>query len=194
MLNANYWNNRYNDNQTGWDIGGPSTPLVEYLDQLQDKELKILFPGAGHAYDAEYAFNHGFKHVYVADFAQTAADNFFERVPTFPKAQFIVGDFFKMQDSFDIIVEQTFFCAINPELRSEYTQKMYELLPHNGKLAGVLFSFPLTEKGPPYGGSEDEYRSNFSRYFKIQTLEPCYNSIPPRRGNELFFILEKIKP
>ena len=89
MLNAEYWNNRYNESQTGWDIGEPSRPLVEYINQLTDKDIKVLFPGAGHAYDAEYMFNLGFKNVYVADFAQTAADNFFKRVSGFPEDQFI---------------------------------------------------------------------------------------------------------
>lgn len=191
MLNANYWNDRYNENQTGWDIGEPSRPLVEYLDQLKNKDLKILFPGAGHAYDAEYAFRNGFKNVFVADFAQTAADNFFNRVPNFPKEQFIVGDFFEIKESFDLVIEQTFFCAINPELRDAYTEHMHKIIAPKGKLAGVLFKFPLTEKGPPFGGSEEEYRILFSKYFHIKSLQECYNSIPPRQGNEVFFILEK---
>lgn len=191
MLNAEYWNNRYNDSQTGWDIGEPSRPLVEYINQLEDKSVKVLFPGAGHAYDAEYMFNLGFKNVFVADYAQTAAENFLKRVPHFPKEQFIVGDFFEIEKSFDLVMEQTFFCAINPDLRDAYAKHMAKILQPKGKLAGVLFKFPLTEKGPPYGGSEEEYKNRFSNHFRIQTLEECHNSISPRQGNEVFFILEK---
>jgi hypothetical protein len=191
MLNAEYWNNRYNESQTGWDIGEPSRPLVEYINQLTDKDIKVLFPGAGHAYDAEYMFNLGFKNVYVADFAQTAADNFFKRVSGFPEDQFIVGDFFEIKEAFDLIIEQTFFCALNPDLRDSYAKHMSQIINPKGKLAGVLFKFPLTEKGPPYGGSEEEYRNRFTKHFQIKSLEECYNSIPPRQGNEVFFILEK---
>ena len=49
-----YWINRYKEERTGWDIGYPSTPLKEYIDQLQDKNLRILIPGAGNGYEAEY--------------------------------------------------------------------------------------------------------------------------------------------
>jgi Thiopurine S-methyltransferase (TPMT) len=49
-----YWTNRYNDQSTGWDIGYPSTPLKEYIEQLTNKNIHILIPGAGNAYEAEY--------------------------------------------------------------------------------------------------------------------------------------------
>ncbi|MDX1544111.1 MAG: SAM-dependent methyltransferase, partial [Christiangramia sp.] len=49
-MNSEFWSTRYRDNRTGWDIGYISTPLKEYIDQLEDKELKILIPGAGNSY------------------------------------------------------------------------------------------------------------------------------------------------
>ena len=36
-----YWSQRYKDAQTGWDIGSPSTPIKEYIDQLTDKISKF---------------------------------------------------------------------------------------------------------------------------------------------------------
>lgn len=51
-----YWTTRYKEKKTGWDIGYPSTPIKAYADQLTDKQLKILIPGAGNAYEAEYFF------------------------------------------------------------------------------------------------------------------------------------------
>ena len=191
MSNTNFWNNKYLEKNTGWDIGGVSRPLVEYIDQLKDKSTKVLFPGAGHAYDAEYMFNAGFKNVFIVDVAQAAADAFLKRVPHFPKEQFLISDFFNLSESFDLIIEQTFYCAINPDLRDAYVQKMHEILNPNGKLVGVLFTFPLTEKGPPFGGSMEEYQNRFSKVFKIKTLEKSYNSINPRQGKEAFFIAEK---
>ncbi|MCK5638563.1 MAG: SAM-dependent methyltransferase, partial [Flavobacteriaceae bacterium] len=86
---------------------------------------------------------------------------------------------------------QTFFCSLSPELRSNYVEKMASLLNDNGKLIGLLFDFPLTEEGPPYGGSLSEYMNSFSKEFNTITLERCYNSIKPRDGRELFIIFEK---
>ena len=37
VLDRTYWETRYRSDETGWDLGGPSTPLKEYIDQLTDK-------------------------------------------------------------------------------------------------------------------------------------------------------------
>ena len=68
---------------------------------------------------------------------------------------------------------------------------MYSLLEEKGKLIGLFFDFKLTEEGPPFGGSLNEYLKLFSTHFNIKTLERCHNSIKPRFGRELFFIFEK---
>ena len=43
-LNESYWSTRYQQGQIGWDIGDVSTPIKEYIDQLENKELSILIP------------------------------------------------------------------------------------------------------------------------------------------------------
>lgn len=191
-LNAHYWNTRYQENRLGWDIGYPSTPLKTYIDQLDDKSLRILIPGGGNAYEAEYLFKNGFKNTSVVDLAETTKPNFLKRFPEFPEDQFLVQDFFDLEATFDLILEQTFFCALHPSLRKNYAKKMHELLSANGKLVGLLFDFPL-DGGPPFGGSVEEYRSYFEPYFTIEVLEPCYNSIKPRQGKELFFKVKHLK-
>lgn len=193
-LNKAYWENRYSANQTPWDIGYISPPLKAYTDQLTNKQLNILIPGAGNSYEAEYLFHNGFKNIYVVDFAIAPLIAFKDRVQNFPSSQLIHDDFFNLNMKFDLILEQTFFCAIDPELRKKYAKKMYSLLTDNGKLAGLLFDFPLTQDGPPFGGSKKEYLGYFSPLFNIKTMETCYNSIKPRSGNELFFIFEKGNP
>ena len=191
-LNKNYWENRYTNNQIGWNIGAISTPLKTYIDQLKDKSLKILIPGAGNSYEAEYLWNKGFKNVYVLDFAQQPLDNLKNRVPKFPQDQLLNADFFTLSNNFDLIIEQTFFCALNPILRQQYVEQMYHLLKPKGKLVGLLFNFELTEEGPPFGGNEAEYKSLFKNKFKIKILEPSINSIKERQGKELFFIFESL--
>ena len=188
---SSYWESKYATHQTGWDLGSISPPLQSYFDQLKDKSIKILIPGAGNSYEAEYLFNMGFKNVFVLDIAHQPLLNLKSRIPEFPDHQLVQKDFFEFKDQFDLIVEQTFFCALPPELRDEYVRKMYELLKLNSSLAGVLFDFPLTEKGPPFGGSREEYQKRFESLFTINTLEKSYNSHPSRAGKELFFKLTK---
>lgn len=190
-LNKAYWTKRYLSNDIPWDAGAVTTPIKEYIDQLTNKELKILIPGVGNGYELRYLYEKGFKNVYGLDFSETPINSFSKANPYFPKQQLLVDDFFEHSATYDLIIEQTFFCALQPELRPLYVNKMHSLLKPNGKLVGVLFVFPLTEKGPPFGGSLEEYEQLFSTNFLIETLQPCYNSIKPRQNNEYFIILKK---
>lgn len=190
-LNKAYWTKRYLSNDIPWDAGAVTTPIKEYIDQLTNKELKILIPGVGNGYELRYLYEKGFKNVYGLDFSETPINSFSKANPYFPKQQLLVDDFFEHSATYDLIIEQTFFCALQPELRPLYVNKMHSLLKPNGKLVGVLFVFPLTEKGPPFGGSLEEYEQLFSTNFLIETLHPCYNSIKPRQNNEYFIILKK---
>lgn len=186
----NYWEERYQNNDTGWDIGSVSTPLKEYIDQLTNKNSRILLPGAGNGYEFDYLISKGFTNVFVVDIAILPLNTIAKRNPAFT-SKLLHQDFFTLNEKYDLVLEQTFFCAIPPEMRADYATKMSEILNPKGKIAGLLFDFPLTEEGPPYGGSKEEYLSLFSEQFMIKTIKKAYNSIKPRQNKELFFIFEK---
>jgi len=186
ILDESFWDNRYKQNDTGWDIGYVSTPLKAYFDQLKNKELKILLPGGGNSYEAEYLYHSGFKNIHVIDLSKTALLNLKKRVPNFPDHNLIHKNFFDLEAKFDLIIEQTFFCALEPSLRHNYVTKTHELLLKKGKLVGLLFNIPLNVDHPPYGGTKEEYQSLFDAYFDLDIFDLSYNSIPKRRSNELF--------
>lgn len=191
-LDKAYWESKYTTDNLGWDIGHISTPLKSYIDQIKDKNLKILIPGAGKGYEAIYLFQQGFTNIFVMDIASRPLEHIKLKVPYFPADRLIEGDFFGLRSkNFDLVLEQTFFCALPPSLRNEYVLKMKSILEQGGKLVGLLFDFPLTENGPPFGGSKLEYETLFGPHFDISVLEPAYNSIKPRLGKELFFIFER---
>ncbi|WP_372752613.1 methyltransferase domain-containing protein [Mariniflexile sp.] len=191
-LSRNYWEDKYKTNDIGWDIGHIATPLKFYFDQLTNKNLKILIPGGGNSYEAEYLYNNGFKNVYVVDVSKTALNNLKQRVNSFPENQLICEDFFKLDMGFDIIIEQTFFCAIHPEHRPKYAKKTSQLLNEGGKLVGLLFNIPLNDSHPPFGGNKSEYFQYFNPYFSLEIFETCYNSIEKRNENELFIKFVKL--
>jgi SAM-dependent methyltransferase len=190
-LSGNAWDNRYLNNDIGWDLGEISTPLKVYIDQLENKEVKILIPGGGNSYEAEYLYANGFKNVFVVDVSKTAIENIHERIPNFPALQLIQGNFFNLEDGFDLIIEQTFFCAIHPDLRQDYVVKMKQLLKPKGKLIGVMFNVPLNKDKPPFGGNKEEYLGRFKPHFNIEIMNTCFNSFGNRKGRELFIKLSK---
>lgn len=181
-----YWQDKYINQQTGWDIGYISTPIKEYIDQLSDKSLKILIPGAGNAHEAAYLYKKGFEKVFVLDIADEPIQNFQNSVSGFPKTQIIHQDFFKHQGHYDLIIEQTFFCSLHPNQRKDYVNKAAQLLKKNGKLVGLLFDIDFNSPYPPFGGYKELYKDLFAEKFVMQVIETSYNSIKPRRNNELF--------
>ncbi len=260
MSDALFWDKQYRDNRTFWDIGAVSPPLEAYFQQLSDKNISILIPGCGNAYEASWLLEHGFSNLTLIDISPILTSRLHEKFaslsfsssstslppslsidssrppasltpplpfdssvsttqsllldssaslkstpsrapalssdPSTPPAslpstfRILTGDFFLLEKQFDLIIEQTFFCALPPSFRPAYAEKMYRLLHPGGKLVGLLFDrdFP---SGPPYGGHASEYQQLFEKKFTIKTLSPCYNSIPPRAGSELFLIAQK---
>jgi methyl halide transferase len=190
-LNDAYWNARWQNGETGWDIGYAAPAITEYMNQQTNKRLSILIPGCGNAYEAGWLAGNGFANITLIDIAPEAVTNLKKKFAGETKIKIICGDFFEHTGNYDLVIEQTFFCALQPEQRNAYVQKTASLLNGNGKIAGLLFNRAFEKEGPPFGGTVEEYRLVFEPYFNIQALETCYNSIPSRKGNELFILFEK---
>ena len=102
-------------------------------------------------------------------------------------------DFFDVKQIgfFDVLLEQTFFCAINPILRKKYVDKAYQILNSNGKIFGLLFEKIFNTEGPPFGGSYKDYNELFSKNFDIKTLDKTKKSVFARKGVELWMEANK---
>lgn len=189
-MNREYWNNRYQNNQTGWDIGGVSGPMKELISEITDKSAKILIPGCGNAYEALYLNGLGYENVFLCEISDIVIKAFKKNNPHFPAENCLNIDFFELEGEFDVILEQTFFCAISPDLRDQYVLKIHELLSNNGVLLGVLFNQDFSS-GPPFGGSTVEYKKRFEKLFRSVHIEACISSITPRMGNEVLIRVHK---
>ena len=194
-FDAVYWQARYDDGRDAWDTHGITPPLRAYFEQIDViAQPRILIPGAGRAYEAEYLHQLGFRQVLVADIAREALAALATRVPDFPKAHLLPADFFALPNDshYDLIVEQTFFCSLDPALRPAYAQKCAHLLRPGGTLMGLLFDteFGLVQE-PPFGGSREEYREYFAPYFEFRHFATATNSLRPRQGRELVICLKR---
>ena len=192
-LNNSFWNIRYQNNQTRWDLGEISNPIKIWFDNQENKKINILIPGAGKGHEVKYGFENGFGNIFYMDLSSCAADLFKEICPLFPKDQILTGDFFSLKKPlfFDVIIEQTFFCAIHPVLRPNYVEKTNEILKENGKIIGLLFNREFDTNGPPFGGTEKEYRGLFNSKFNFKKFENSLLSSLPRKEYE--FWIELIK-
>ncbi|SFB70838.1 Thiopurine S-methyltransferase (TPMT) [Flexibacter flexilis DSM 6793] len=189
-----YWQQRYQCAQTGWDMGEVSPPLKAYFDSITQKDIRILIPGCGNGYEADYLLSQGFTNVTMLDIAPEPIARLTQTLAPYvgKELQLIEGDFFELNQTFDLIVEQTFFCALPPVLREKYAQKMPQLLANeDSRLVGVMFNDSLNTTEPPFGGFADEYRSLLGEYMNIYKMELCANSHTARQGRELFVEIGK---
>ena len=189
-LDQEYWDTQYKNNAMGWDIGEISPAMKEYTASLENKNTRILIPGCGNSYEAEHLLNEGFTNITVIDIAPTLIENLQKKFKNNPNIQILLGDFFEHQAVYDLIMEQTFFCALPPSMRQLYVSKMHQLLSDEGKLIGLLFNIHF-ESGPPFGGSQSEYERLFESHFDFLQMDLCQNSIKPRANSELFIEFQK---
>lgn len=198
-LDPAYWDERYRIGSTGWDLGEANSGLVDAVAQRLTSSSRVLIPGAGRAYEARALWTRGHREVFVLDWSATAIEEV--RAATSAEqvgltqqqldARLLVGDFFTHRGRYDVLVEQTFFCAIAPARRGEYVRQAAELLKPGGRWIGLLFDRHFPNAGPPFGGSLAEYRGLFGEAFEIETLAPSQISVPPRRGSEAFGVMRK---
>ena len=192
LQHSEFWDRKYRDKQTGWNAGMATTPLTTFFDGLLNKDIAILIPGCGNAHEARYLLDRGFTNISILDFAPSVVEQLREEFAGSPEVKIVHSDFFHHKGQYDLIIEQTFFCAIEPVLREKYVKKIAELLKPDGMIVGLLFNREF-EEGPPYGGHKEEYMRLFEPHLKLDKMEACYNSIAPRAGNELFFMASRKK-
>lgn len=189
-LDQKYWDTQYKAQATGWDLGAIAPPIQNYIDSLVNKESRILIPGCGNTYEAEYLLEKGFTNITVIDIAPTLVAMLQQKFADNPNIKIVLGDFFEHQGEYDLIIEQTFFCALPPFLRQKYVWKMHQLLVDGGILSGLLFNRTF-DVSPPFGGSQNEYEMLFKEAFVFTKLEMAKNSAEPRKNSELFFEFKK---
>ncbi len=185
---SDYWEQRYQEGTTRWDLGRASPALQDWL--LTHGDLprgQTIVLGAGRGYDAILFAQYGFA-VTAVDFAPSAIAatrnlaaacnvnihllqrDIFDLVPEFTS-------------QFDYVVEHTCFCAIDPGLRRQYVDLVRSLLRPGGSLVGVFFTHDRPG-GPPFGSTPEELRQYFAPAMQILSLDPVQNSVPSRRGEE----------
>lgn len=189
-LDQNYWDAQYKSKATGWDLGEIAPPIKNFIDSLENKNSRILIPGCGNTYEAIYLLAKGFTNITVIDIAPTLVALLQEKFANNANIKIILGDFFEHKSEYDVIIEQTFFCALPPFMRQKYVWKMHQLLAPNGILAGLLFNRDF-EVSPPFGGNKNEYEMLFKGAFHFEKLEVAQNSAAPRKDTELFFEFQK---
>lgn len=189
IANSEYWEHRYQEGKTNWDLGKASPPLVSLLNspQLALKRGRVAVLGCGRGYDTMLFADRGFDTIGF-DFAPLAINEATTLAQTASNsAQFLQRDIFNLASEFssyfDYVIEHTCFCAIEPEQRLDYVQIVRQILQPQGELIGVFFTHDRAG-GPPFGVTPTQIKQYFEPDFEIISLVPVINSVPERQGEE----------
>lgn len=196
-LSASAWNERYLQGITPWDLTGPCPQILQFTKEVWfPRHGAILFPGAGRGHDAIALAQLGYS-ISAVDFAKAALEELLRRAKEYGQTITVFKrDFFSLyedpyhRERYDVILEYTFFCAINPALRKSYIDIAHRLLRPKGYFAGIFFPTAIDKEPPPFMVDQNEVVALFKENFSGQILEPTH-SIQPRKGREFLGIFQK---
>ncbi len=150
-LGREFWEGRYQSGQTGWDRGGASPALRQWLEQQALPQGRALVPGCGRGHEVLALAQAGYA-VTAVDLAPSALEAAGTQLDAHGlRAELIQADLLEWMPAqpFDLIYEQTCLCALNPELWPAYTAQLAQWLRPGGVLA-ILFMQTGREGGPPF--------------------------------------------
>ena len=194
--NPDYWESAYKANEMGWVLGGPTPVFKSWIKKYKSK-LSICVLGAGNGWDALYLAKQGHQ-VVAVDFAKSAIININKTAKknniSLTTHHMNIFDLNKLYlNYFDVVLEYTCFCAIDPLDRRKYLEVVRNILKQYGELVGMLFPVDKdpNDGGPPFGVELQTTILLISEYFKCIKKEFSPLSIKPRLGREVFITFQK---
>lgn len=179
------WEALYRRGFTGWELSRPAPPLASYFEGSPPEGSRTLVVGCGRGNEARLLAGLGAT-VTAIDIAPTAIEQAKAIASPHP-IEYREADVFQLRGeppAFDLVIEHTCFCAIDPARRDDFVAAVADALVPGGALVGLFFAHGR-EGGPPFTVTEEELRARFSPAFEIEHLAVASNSVITRRGDEL---------
>lgn len=190
---ADFWCHKYQSQQDHWDLGQAHPAIVDLIPRLKLPRSRILVLGSGPGHDAAYLSQDGHL-VTAVDFSEEALTKAKSKYGHIENITWVQDDVFKFckdhPQGFDLIVEHTCLCAIDPSKRTDLIKAWKHALTPGGNLLAVLFTMERTS-APPFGGTEWEYRQRLKNDFRFIFWGRWRQSIDGRQGKELLVYAQK---
>jgi len=190
-----FWRSAYQQNATGWDLGGYTPVFCRLLDEGELPPGKMIVLGAGRGYDARLFARRGFT-VTAVDFASEAVRDMHALAEAGAPVSIVHADIFRLppffEGAFDYVLEYVCFCAIDPARRTDYAGVVSGLLKPGGRFVGLAYPIDDHKGGPPFSVDPDELIALLQQ----RGLEPVRREVPPdsvarRTGREELIVMQK---
>ena len=168
--NPEYWEQRYQAQDMGWEKGEPSPGLVDFLAAHPElPRATVVVPGCGTGHDVRAFAGAGFtaEGIDLAPSAIKLAQAKTRQAGL--AARFRLADFLHdpPPNKFDWLFEHTLFCAIKPHERDDYVRAVDQWLAPAGNYLAVNYLVPPDREGPPFPTTRAEQIQRFSPRFDL---------------------------
>ena len=193
------WKEAWKAGVTPWDAGASPPALRSLLDRGAVPAGRVLVPGCGTGYDLA-TLARADREVVGIDLSEDARSAFLAAHPDLPgTVDYEVTNFFSYAPArgFDFVWDYTFFCALDPDQRSSWSQTMERLVKPGGLLATLLFPFedPISGKeGPPWPINTELVRGYVEDGFEALEAVAVQHTHTGREGREYLALWQRREP
>ncbi|MEO7940313.1 MAG: methyltransferase domain-containing protein [Burkholderiaceae bacterium] len=154
-----FWQQRFEAHQTGWDRGAPSPQLLAWLDSGALQPCRIAVPGCGSGWEVAELARRGFAVVGIDYTAAAVERTRAHCTARGVSAEVVQADvlLYAPQQPFDAVYEQTCMCALHPDHWRAYAGQLAGWLRPGGMLWALFMQMPRAAaidegriQGPPY--------------------------------------------
>lgn len=188
-MEANYWHNKWEQNDIGFHQAEANPLLVKHLSALElSKGERVFLPLCGKTLDIGWLLFNGYR-VVGAELSELAVVQLFEQIELEPmiteigyvkrySAQNIdifVGDIFKitrvMMGKVDAIFDRAALVALPEDMRKLYTKHLIDITQNAPQLL-ITFEYDTSGvSGPPHAILEREIAAYYENSYQLITLE-----------------------
>lgn len=202
QFSPNFWQEKFETRQTGWDRGQASPQLMQWLaDGLLNTQQtpRIAVPGCGKGWEVAALSEAGFD-VTGLDYTPAAVTEARQRLQAAGlAAQIVQADVlvYTPEQPFDAVYEQTCLCALTPDSWVAYSQQLARWIRPGGRLYALFMqvqrpgSAQGLVEGPPFHCDINAMHALFDqRHWRWP--EGALTQVPHKNGLfELACVLER---
>jgi thiopurine S-methyltransferase len=190
-MDANFWNQRWEQNNIGFHLNEANPLLVRYFERLGlPKGARIFLPLCGKTRDIAWLLAKGYR-VAGAELSELAIEQLFHdlrELGIVPEVSdlgevkryssrgidIFVGDIFKLSagdlGSVNAIYDRAALVALPEEVRQRYS---FHLMRITNQAPQLLITYEYNQAlrdGPPFSISRDEVRKHYGERYKVTEL------------------------
>lgn len=189
-MNPEFWLEGWMNGRTGFHSPKTNPFLLKFHDQLKLKSgNQVLVPLSGKTVDMLWLAQQGYP-VLGVELSPLAAEAFFTEQALSPSVapsgpfqawqadniELLVGDFFNLDrdrtKEVKAVYDRASLVALPPSMRSEYANKMADLLAPGVRTLLISFQYPQEAmSGPPHSVPPEEIETLYGRNFTITSLD-----------------------